>query len=153
MFLDKQNEFSDGQLITATAISTNVIDTHANTEGGATKDLGTPAGVPLFLVVQTDVALSGGTATGLVFSLESDSTANLATSPTVHYSSGTIATASLGAGLTLAVIPLPSGEYERYLGVRYTPQGGSYAAGSVSAFLTRDPGTWRPYYTASASNL
>lgn len=140
MYLDKQNEFSDSQLITTSAISTNVIDTGA---GAAVKNLGGDAG--LFLVVQVDVALTGGTS--LAASLESDSTANLATSPTVHASTGAIPAASLTAGATLAVMPLPFGDYERYMGVRYTVVG-TFAAGSVSAFLTRTPQRWTSYPNA-----
>lgn len=150
MLLDKQNEFSDSQLITTTAISTNVIDTLAgNSFTNVVANLGGFAG-SCFLVVQVDVSLSGGTSVAI--SLESDSTANLATSPTVHYNSGAILTAALTAGKTLLVIPLPYGDYERYLGVRYTVVG-TYTLGSLSAFLTRDPQTWKPYAVATASNL
>ena len=43
MLLDAQNLFSDAQAITATAASTNVIDT------GSAKDDGKGAGVPLLI--------------------------------------------------------------------------------------------------------
>ena len=139
MFVDKQTEFSNSQAITAAAISTNQYDTNQ-----ALSDLGGALAGGAFLVVQVDVALSGGAATGLTITLESDSTNDLATSPTVHYSSGVIPSASLVPG-TLLVIPLPVGNYEKYLGLRYTPAGGSYAAGSVSAFITNTPQNWRAY--------
>ena len=152
MFLDRQNEFSDSQVVTTTAISTNVIDTLAgNSFTNVIQNLGGFAG-SCFLVVQIDVAFAGGTS--LAYSLESDSTVGLATSPTVHYSSGAIALASLTpAGKTLGVIPLPYGDYERYLGVRYTIVGTMSGGGAISAFLTRDPQTWKPYAVAQASNL
>lgn len=148
--LDKQNEFSDSQAITVTAISTNVINTLPGASfTNVTQNLGGTLG-STFLVVQVDT-LFAGTAGTLNISLESDSTANLATSPTVHYSSGSIPQASLIAGYQL-VIPLPFGNYEKYLGLRYTV-GGTITAGAVSAFLTRDVQTWKPYAVGSASNL
>lgn len=137
--LDLQNEFSDSQAVTATAISTNVIDLGDDV---TLRNIGGSPGV--YLVVQTDVAAtdSGSDAT-LALSLESDSTADLATSPTVHWSSGAKAFAAFSpAGTTLAVVPLPYGDYERYLGVRYTVASGPLTAGKFSAFLTRDPQFW-----------
>lgn len=152
MLLDKQNEFSDSQVVTATAISTNVIDTLAGASfGQLIQNLGGFAG-SCFLVVQVDVAFAGGTS--LAISLESDSTANLATAPTVHFSSGAIALAALTpAGKTLLVLPLPYADYQKYLGVRYTVVGTMSGGGAISAFLTRDPQTWKAYKVASASNL
>jgi len=131
MIMDKQAEFSDSQAVTATAISTNQYD---NGGGAAVRNLGGDAG--LFLVVQVDVAFAG-TAGTVAISLESDSTSNLATSPTVHFNTGVIGQAALVPG-TIAVIPLPFGDYERFLGIRYTV-GGTVTAGSLSAFLTRTP--------------
>lgn len=148
MLLDKQNEFSDGQALTATALSTNVIDTLPGaTNPNATQNLGGFQGS--FLIVQIDVA-AGGTAPTLAVSLESDSTANLATSPTVHYSSGTLEAAALTKG-TLLIVPLPFGNYEKYLGLRYT-LGGTSPTVTVSAFITRDVQAWQAYATGSAPN-
>jgi hypothetical protein len=153
MLLDKQNEFSDSQAVTATAISTNVIDTMpGNSFTNVVQNLGGFAGAA-FLVVQVDTTFTAGGAATLTISLESDSTANLATSPTVHFSTAALAVATLTAGRTLLVIPLPLGDFERYLGVRYTVATGPMTAGAISAFLTRDPQTWKPYAVASASNL
>ena len=69
MFLDKENEFSSVQAVTATAISTNVIDLQA---GGALfaptlQDIGTGARVYLWISVGT-TALAAGAAT-VTFSL------------------------------------------------------------------------------------
>lgn len=148
MILDKQLEFSDGQAITATAISTNVVDTLPGaTNPNLTQNLGGFQGA--FLVIQVDNAFTG-TGVTLSISLESDSTANLATSPTVHYSSGAIAQADLTADFYIA-IPLPYGSYEKYLGVRYTVAGTS-PSGTVSAFITRDVQAWQAYATASSPN-
>lgn len=142
MRVDKQAEFSNSQAITVTAISANVYDNapsrnalinHGDLAGGA------------YLMVQVDTAFVGGTS--LEISLESDSTPNLATSPTVHFKSGAIATAKLVPGNLLA-IPLPMGDYEQFIGVRYIAVG-TFTAGAISAFITTTPQTWRPYATAN----
>lgn len=148
MILDAQNEFSDGQAVTSTAISTNVIDLGAT---NTLKDIG--AGEPVYLVVQTIVAAtdSGSDAT-LTVTLESDSTADLATSATVHFSTGAMAFAAFSpAGTVLAAVRLPIGSYERYLGVRFTVASGPLTAGNFDAFLVKDYGKFLSYannYTA-----
>lgn len=147
MILDTQSMFSgtiasdgtrSGQAITATAISTNVIDTRALSGSPTLADLGT-TGTPVYLVVQVGAAFN--TLTSLTITLESDSTANLATSATVHFSSGAILLAALTANTTLLRIPLPVGAtYERYLGVRYTVTGTNPTLGTVFAHLVFDHG-------------
>lgn len=146
MYVDKQAEFSDSQAVTATAISANVMDLISNSSGkNALRDIGT--GQDVYLVVQTAVAAtdSGSDAT-LAVTLESDSTENLATSATVHFSTGTLAFAAFSpAGTVLAAVKLPAGNYERYLGVRYTVGAGPLTAGAFDAFLTTDVNAWRAY--------
>lgn len=144
MLIDAFNEFSDSQAVTSTAISTNVIDLGPVTDN-TLRDIGT--GEPLYLIVSTAVAAtdSGSDAT-LAVSLESDSTADLATSATVHYTTGALAFAAFSpAGTTLVAIPIPSGLYERYLGVRYTVASGPLTAGQFDAFLTHDIQRYRAY--------
>lgn len=123
------------QAITATAISTNVID--ARQPGGtpALKDEGM-FGQDLWLVVQVIQAFN--TLTSLTITLESDSTANLATAPVVHFSSGAILLASLVAGFTAVRVQIPSGSYKRFVGLRYTVGGSNPTLGSVTSFLTLD---------------
>lgn len=141
MIMDGELEFSDSQAVTASAISTNVVDLGDDV---TTRNIG-GAGA-LYLVVQTDVAATdAGSDATLTVTLESDSTADLATSPTTHLSTGALAFATFSpAGTTLLVTPLPKGDYERYLGVRYTVAAGNLTAGKFSAFLTRDPPQWSP---------
>lgn len=142
MILDGQLEFSDSQAVTSTAISTNVVDLGAT---NTLKDIG--SGEDLWLVVRTIVAATDtGSDATLTVSLESDSTANLATSATVHFTTGAIAFASFAtAGTTLAAVRLPIGNYERYLGVRYTVASGPLTAGQFDAFLTKDYNSYRSY--------
>lgn len=140
MLLDKQNEFSDSQAVTASAISTNVIDTLANT---TLTDLG--EGEPIYLVIAATVAATAAGAATVTFTLESDSTADLATSPTVHFSTAVIGKAALTAGAPVAIVALPIDLYERFVGVRYTVATGPLTAGAFDAFLTKDVSKFRAY--------
>lgn len=148
--LDKQNEFSDSQAVTVTAISTNVIDTMAGFGPGVTSATTSNLGGPeaIYLVIEVDTTFTAGGAATLIASLESDSTANLATSPTVHFTTAAIPVASLTAKSKVAVVGLPFGAYEKYLGVRYTVGTGPMTAGAISAYLTRDPSFWVAYNAA-----
>lgn len=143
MILDAHNEFSNSQAVTATAISTNVLDTGTNEN--PVKNLGGPE--PIYLVLQVDTTFAAAGAATLAATLESSPNANLSAS-TVHFSTGDLALAKLSGGTTLVVVALPAGDYARYLGVRYTVGTGPMTAGAVSAFLTRDPQLWRAYAAA-----
>lgn len=148
MILDKELNFSIAQAVTATAISTNVVDLYplgSSVATNTTRDIGT--GEELYLVVQTKVAAtdSGSDAT-LTVSLESDSTADLATSATVHYTTGALAFAAFSpAGTVLAMVRLPAGNYERYVGVRYTVASGPLTAGTFDAFIVKDVQAYKNY--------
>lgn len=123
------------QAITATAVSTNVIDTRQPGGTPILKDEGM-FGQDLWLYVA--VVQGFNTLTSLTITLESDSTANLATSPTVHFTKS-IPLAGLTAGANVVRVQLPSdATYERYLGLRYTVVGTNPTLGSVTAFLTLD---------------
>lgn len=145
MLIDLYNQFSDSQAVTSTAISTNVINaTHLS---NTLKDLG--QGEDLYLqIVCTESATAAGAAT-VTFSFESDSTADLATSATTHWSSAAIGKASLTAGTVVATVCLPPGvTYEAYLGVRYTVATGPLTAGKFTAFLTKEAPSWAAYTTS-----
>lgn len=146
MYVDKQNEFSDAQAVTASAISTNVYDRISNSSGkNILADIGT--GQDVYLVVMTVAAVTdAGSDATLAVTLESDSDVGLTTSPTTHLSTGTLAFAAFSAaGTVLMATKLPQGNYERYLGVRYTVGAGPLTAGTFDAFLTTDVQAWRAY--------
>lgn len=149
MYVDKQNEFSDAQAVTASAISTNVIDLYAGVVApnvnNVLRDIG--SGQDLYLVVMTQTAATdAGSDATLVVSLESDSDPALATSPTVHFTTGALPFATFSVlGAELIAVKLPKGDYERYLGVRYTVASGPLTAGNFDAFLTTDVQSWRAY--------
>lgn len=139
MYIDTQSEFSDAQAVTSTAISTNVIDLQSESQANTLQNIG--AGEDVYLVVQTQTTATDTSSDAtLTVSLESDSTADLATSATVHYSSGAIAFADFAtAGTRLVAVKLPEhASYERYLGVRYTVADGPLTAGAFDAFITKD---------------
>lgn len=152
MILDKFNEFADAQAVTSTAISANVIDLAPLGGGTGTntvRDIG--SGEDVYLVVRTvEAATDSGNDATLTVTLESDSTENLATSPTVHFSTGALAFAAFSpAGAELAAVKLPAGNYERYLGVRFTVASGPLTAGKFDAFLTKDVQSYRAYAVGS----
>ncbi|NCH03924.1 hypothetical protein EHJ06_21620 [Cronobacter malonaticus] len=142
MYVDKQLEFSDGQAVTASAISTNVVDLNPTFNYNTGVDIGT--GEDVYLVLQVDAAAAAAGAATVQITLESSASAGL-TSSTVHFTSPTYQLADLTANKTLTAVKLPSGTYLRYLGVRYTVGTGPLTAGSFSAFITKDVSMWRAY--------
>jgi hypothetical protein len=145
MILDTQTVFSgavavDGTRtpqgpITATAISTNVLDVRNNATP-ALADEALQGGGECWLIVQVIQAFNN--LTSLTITLESDSATSLASAPVVHFSK-TILLAALTAGATPVRIQLPSDDYKRYLGLRYTVTGAAPTTGTISAFMTFDP--------------
>lgn len=144
MYVDKQAEFSDAQVVTASAISANVMDLISNSSGkNVLRDIGTGQDVYL-VIIATAQATAAGAAT-LTASLESDSVVGLGSSPTVHFTTKAFSLAEMAPGAVLAAVKLPAGDYERYLGVRYTVATGPLTAGAFDAFLTTDVQAWRAY--------
>ena len=101
-------------------------------------------GIDLYLIIQVDTTFVGATST-TKFELVSDSTADLATSKTTHFSTAAIPVATLVAGYVVCCVKLPSGSYERYLGIWETVATANVTAGKINAFLTNDPALWRAY--------
>lgn len=142
MILDKRNEFADAVTAAAsagTAVFGNVIDL-----GATAQDVG--VGEDIWLVIRTAADIkTAGTAGTIKFQLASDAQEAIATdgSATVHLDMPTFATGGTAAGKALAgetimAARLPSGSYERYLGVLMTVGAAATTAGSVDAFLTKD---------------
>jgi len=145
MLLDERLEFCDATSVVinvGNALLGDVIDLKApTTSPNTTVDL---EGSDLYFVAQVDTAIVGTTSTWQL-QLCSDSTANLATSKTVHWDSGAIAEATLVAGYRICAVKLPAGSYERYLGLWHTVAVNNLSAGKINAFLTRDPALYRAY--------
>lgn len=145
MILDKFNEFTDATsavINVGNAILGDVIDLGATP---TLRDLGN--GQPLYWVIQVDTAFTDGAGETATVKLElaSDSTANLATSKTVHATFDATIVTTLVAGYQ-KIIPLPiQATYERYLGVWETVATANLATGKLNMFLTTDPNGWRAY--------
>lgn len=123
MLLDQQALFSAAQAITATAASTNVIDT------GSNKDVGKYGDITLLI----QVVESFNTLTSLTVTVQTDD--NSAFSSATDVLSLTIPLASLVQGYKSPVITLPM-KIERYIRLNYTVTGTAPTAGKVTAGIT-----------------
>lgn len=145
MILDLQTMFSGtvaadgtktGQAITATAISTNVLDLR-NQATPTFVDEGM-SGPEEWLVVQVQTAAAGGDAAKtLTITVESATDAGLTTANVAHFTSIAFTGAQLVIGFTAIRVQLPSAQYRRYLGLRYTVSAG-FTAFNILAYLTPD---------------
>lgn len=155
MIMDELTEFADAVAVNAvagTALIGDVMDL-----GSVHRDVGNGRAMWLVINVDTEI-ITGGSAGTVKFQLASDSTADLATSATIHIDTGTFATgaaasnAQLAAGKTLACIALPlEGKvYERYLGILCVTATTTTTAGKINAFLTFDPTGWQAYAEATS---
>lgn len=128
MFIDALLQLSDSQALTATALSTNVIDT-----GSVDRNLG--KGEPLAVMVTVEVAADQTTGDeDYTFDVETASDAGMTTARKLLgrriFESGTPTAPAENADLLVAgfrfVIPIPPGglaEAERYIAVRHTLAG------------------------------
>lgn len=133
MIFSAQEIFSDDQAVTATAVSTNVIDLGVRgTPFGAVAALNGDVGKGNEIPLLVQVTAAFATLTSLTVTLETSANADLSAS-TVLYSSGAIAAADLVAGKLLAPRVLPDGAVGRYLGLRYTVAGDPATAGTITA--------------------
>lgn len=150
MILDELLEFADASSVAnaaGTVLLGDVIDL-----GGTTQDVG--LGEELWLIIQTTTEIiTGGVAGTIQFFLCSDALATLGggvvASTTEHYATRALITddagandAELNAGGVIAAVRLPSGTYERYLGILVTIATTTVTAGAVNAFLTKDYAKW-----------
>lgn len=123
MLLDQQALFSAAQAITATAASTNVIDT------GSNKDVGKYGDIPLLI----QVVEGFNNLTSLTVTVQTDD--NSAFSSAADVLSMTIPLASLVLGYKSSVITLPM-KMERYIRLNYTVTGTAPTTGKVTAGIT-----------------
>lgn len=132
MITDKLNTFSNGQAVTVTAASTDVLDLGPLTHGNTRRDIG--AGEPIYLVVATLIAAAAaGAATTNIQLQTSDDNAAWVT----LFDSGSLALASLTAGTRPVQVAVPRG-VRRYLRVNYVIGTGPLTAGSFWAGLVKD---------------
>ncbi|MBI3564794.1 MAG: hypothetical protein HY079_06330 [Elusimicrobia bacterium] len=133
MYMDSQNKFSDGQAITASAVSLKTIDQGA--KGDAYENL--------WLVVRSKVSLDSAnhTATLQVKVQTADAVdGNNVLTGTVYDLgiSPVRVVAALVAGSVIWKAEMPRGS-RRYIALSYVVGTENFNAGSVDAFLTKDP--------------
>lgn len=133
MILSAQQIFSDDQAITATAVSTNVIDLGAagtpyDAAAALNQDIGKGTKVPILIQVTEDF----NTLTSLTIAIETGATTSLGT----VVLSKTVLLAALVEGYQFPVNVLPDEIDKRYLGVRYTVAGTAPTTGKITAGIT-----------------
>lgn len=146
MIMDLQTMFSGsvsaagvktGQGITATAISDNVLDRSGGLTAPTLEDEGLFPSESWLIVQALTAAAGGDAAKTLTITLESDTVAALNSANVVHFSSKAITGAQITAGATLVRTPLPSDDYKKFIGLRYTVSAG-FTSFAVTAFITPD---------------
>lgn len=135
MIFDAQNLFSDAQAITASTVSTNVIDfgqpgKPVGAAAAIRKDLGRGKKVDL-RVQMVEAALAAGAAT-LTVELQTDDNEAF-TSPKTVFTSGAIPKATLIAGYVFPLDFFPRGTDERFARLNYTVGTGPLTAGKITA--------------------
>lgn len=133
MMIDALDKFSAAQAITASAGSTNVIDTYsAYTNIGK----GEPS---LYLNVTCDVAMTdAGSDSTVTVTVETDDNAAFSSATTAVQSLAVFAALS-AAGTVRSVKLQPFTTLERYVRVYYTVANGNLTTGSFSAWLSPTP--------------
>lgn len=132
MLFDRHNQFSNRQAVTATAPSTDYINTGAKNRrgysgGGVPQDIGVGTNIPL--LVQVTDTLTGGTS--VTVALQTDDNPAFS-SPKTVFTTGAIPTAQLVAGYRFNVSEFPIGTEEQYIRLLYTVAG-TYTAGTITA--------------------
>lgn len=138
MIFDQELMLSDGQAITTTAVSTNVLDMGAAgtpiIDGPAASPLARDHGKgnPIPLHIQVTTAFAGGTS--LKVAVQTDDNSGFSSAKTV-LESEIVLTASLVAGYVFPITMIPRTSTERYIRLNYTVDG-TMTAGNVIAGVT-----------------
>ena len=137
MLLDSTQLYSDDQAITATAVSTNVID--HGLIGSTTRARELAKGNPIRLMILVHIALLAAGAATLDFKVETDDNSGFSSATTV-VSTGPIAKALLVIGFRPAINFLPEG-LEQFSRINYVVATGPFTAGALTAGLLYDVDT------------
>lgn len=136
MIHDAQNLFSNTQVVTASAVSTDIVDL-----GLAGRNIG--VGEEIYLVVIVDTTFSDASSDSTVaVTLETDDNTGMSSATTI-LTLGTFA--ALTAAGSRFVVRLPVAGYERYIAVRYTVAGGNLTTGAFTAFLCKNIDAYTNY--------
>jgi hypothetical protein len=133
MYIDTRLQFSLSQAISTVGsnISTNLVDLDAD------RDIG--PGEPLWIVVQTVVALAGTSPT-FTLSVQTDDNSGFASATTI-FTGDTIPNAAAMPAGSYFIYPFPM-KNERYLRLNYTLAGTTPTATITSWLTNQHPQTW-----------
>jgi hypothetical protein len=133
MLLDENTLFSDDQAVTATAASTNYMDTGVKaTVPGAPAALGGSLGNAHDIPLLIQVTAAFATLTSLTISVETDDNTSFSSAKTVA-STHAILAADLVAGYIAPLNLIPHTATERYVRLKYTVGGSNATAGTITA--------------------
>jgi len=132
MRLDAQNEFSDAQAVTVTALSTNVIDLGQVSP----KIMG---GEDAYIEVKVGTTFAGGTSLRAVVWTD-DTTTVSSGADIISGDVLTVASNQLDAGVTVLRVSLKGLNFQRYLGLQYVVVG-TMSAGAIDAAIVITPDT------------
>lgn len=152
MYVDAQLTFSDAQAVTATAGSTNVIDTGPLFSGNTGRNLG--VGYRAYVIVNVDVAMTdSGSDSTITVTLETDDNAAFSSAATV--STLGVIPALTAAGTVYAFgLPIAGAvPYERYIRLMYTTTNGNLTTGSFTASITTDASIYAQYAPGFATGI
>ena len=125
--MDRTALFSDGQAVTATTASTNVVDLGSH-DIDYSRDNGLGTAIPL----EVAITQSFNNLTSLTISVETDDNASF-TTPTTVFTSPTYTLAQSASGAKyLLPDALPAGINERYVRMKYTVAGTAPTTGKIT---------------------
>lgn len=128
MIIDRYNEFSAGQEVTASAPSTNVVDLLA---------AGAIEAKPMYLHIKVKEGVTASGSATVTFALQTDSDEAFGSADTL-WASAAIGKAVLVDGHQVVRLAINGMPLKRYLRVYYTVATGPLTAGAFSAFLSPD---------------
>lgn len=131
MIIDRFNEYSDAQAVTASAASTNVVDLDA---------AGNIEGKPYYLHVKVNTSATASGDATVTFALQTDSDEAFGSATTL-WTSAAIGKAALTAGTEVVRLPINGMPIKRHTRVYYTVATGPLTAGKFDAFLSADADT------------
>lgn len=162
MFMDADLLFSDAQAVTATAASTNYIDTGPLGYVGATSSTNPPLNTgrnlgissELYISISVDVAMTdSGSDSTITVSLETDDNSSFSSIATV---ATLVVIPALTAAGTKYFVKMPIATtvpYERYLQIKYTTTNGNLTTGSFTTAIVKNIDNWTSYQSAVSTGV
>lgn len=146
MIFDKQLIFSEGQVITATAASTNSINLLSVRNVGV--------GEELYLVfIVTAAFTDSGSDSTVTPSLQTDDNSGFTSAATARTYDVLAALTPINTKRVYKLEPYnDAGYYEQYAQIMYTVANGNLTTGAITAFITKDVQLWKTYASGFTVN-